>query len=151
MLNVINPIKIKYFINLIRLNKPIGFMLLMWPCWFALAEIVQKKFQLINWYIYFFIGAVLMRSAGCIINDLVDIKIDRKVQRTFNRPLASNKITVLESFILLFFFTYFFINNFITVYKNCNFMWYFFYPVYYYLSIFKTIYLLATTWFRYRF
>ena len=69
MLNVINPIKIKYFINLIRLNKPIGFMLLMWPCWFALAEIVQKKFQLINWYIYFFIGAVLMRSAGCIIND----------------------------------------------------------------------------------
>ena len=103
MLNVINPIKIKYFINLIRLNKPIGFMLLMWPCWFALAEIVQKKFQLINWYIYFFIGAVLMRSAGCIINDLVDIKIDRKVQRTFNRPLASNKITVLESLILLFF------------------------------------------------
>ena len=103
MLNVINPIKIKYFINLIRLNKPIGFMLLMWPCWFALAEIVQKKFQLINWYIYFFIGAVLMRSAGCIINDLVDIKIDRKVQRTFNRPLASNQITVLESFILLFF------------------------------------------------
>ena len=103
MLNVINPIKIKYFINLIRLNKPIGFMLLMWPCWFALAEIVQKKFQLINWYIYFFIGAVLMRSAGCIINDLVDIKIDKKVQRTFNRPLASNQITVLESFILLFF------------------------------------------------
>ena len=78
-------------------------MLLMWPCWFALAEIVQKKFLFINWYIYFFIGAVLMRSAGCIINDLVDIKIDRKVQRTFNRPLASNKITVLESFILLFF------------------------------------------------
>ena len=94
MLNVINPIKIKYYINLIRLNKPIGFMLLMWPCWFALAEIVQSKFQLINWYIYFFIGAVLMRSAGCIINDLVDIKIDRKVQRTFNRPLASNKIKI---------------------------------------------------------
>ena len=50
MLNVINPIKIKYFINLIRLNKPIGFMLLMWPCWFALAEIVQKNFQLIDHY-----------------------------------------------------------------------------------------------------
>ena len=101
MLNVINPIKIKYFINLIRLNKPIGFMLLMWPCWFALAEIVQKKFQLINWYIYFFIGAVLMRSAGCIINDMIDIRIDSKISRTANRPLVSKKVSITEANILL--------------------------------------------------
>tara|TARA_Y100001970_G_scaffold90531_1_gene114175 strand:+ start:2919 stop:3782 length:864 start_codon:yes stop_codon:yes gene_type:complete len=103
MYNVINPIKIKYFVNLIRLNKPIGFLLLMWPCWFALAELEQKNFLLIQWYFYFFIGALLMRSSGCIINDLVDIKIDQKIQRTIYRPLASNKITILESLILLFF------------------------------------------------
>ena len=101
MFNVIFPKKIKYFANLIRLEKPIGFMLLMWPCWFALTLVPQNGFELTRWYIYFFIGAFLMRSAGCIINDLVDINLDQKIQRTAQRVLTSNKITIFESLSLL--------------------------------------------------
>ena len=102
MLDKIVPLKFIYLFDLIRLNKPIGFMLLMWPCWFSLAIINQDQFYLIEWYLYFLFGSFLMRSAGCIINDLIDIKIDRKVKRTANRPLASKKISISESFIFLF-------------------------------------------------
>ena len=75
----------------------------MWPCWFALANLQQNQFTLIQWYAYFFIGAFLMRSAGCIINDLVDVNLDRNVNRTSNRPLTSKKISNLEASSLLFF------------------------------------------------
>ena len=100
MLNVINPIKIKYFINLIRLNKPIGFMLLFWPCIWGLtiAYDFSKSFDTYLYYgLLFFLGAVLMRSAGCIINDIVDRKIDKLVERTKNRPIASGKISVVSA------------------------------------------------------
>ena len=102
MLDKIVPLKIQYFLELIRFSKPIGFMLLMWPCWFALTLISKSPMELIRWYFFFFIGAFLMRSAGCIINDLVDIKIDKKISRTVNRPLTSNKISKNEALIFLF-------------------------------------------------
>mgnify|MGYP002854325502 CR=1 FL=1 len=89
-------------LDLIRFNKPIGFMLLMWPCWFALAILPHNQIELINWYIYFMIGAFFMRSAGCIINDLVDINLDKKIERTAKRPLTSKKISILEASLLLF-------------------------------------------------
>ena len=103
MLDKIIPKKIIHIFDLIRLDKPIGFMLLLWPCWFALAHIQQNIFEQIAWYVYLFIGAFLMRSAGCIINDLVDIKLDINVERTTNRPLPSNKVTILEAMVLLIF------------------------------------------------
>jgi len=103
MLDKIVPKKIYHLLDLIRLDKPIGFWLLMWPCWFALANISQNYIELINWYAYFIIGALLMRSAGCIINDLVDINLDQNVERTANRPLASKKVSILEAILLLFF------------------------------------------------
>ena len=53
-------------------------MLLMWPCWFGLALLPLNQSNLFKWYILFFIGAFVMRSAGCIINDIVDINIDKK-------------------------------------------------------------------------
>ena len=93
--------KIKIFIELTRLNKPIGYMLLFWPClWgltltFMLDANLEKYFKYI---IYFFLGSVLMRSAGCITNDIVDKDFDKKVARTKNRPIASGKISVKESF-----------------------------------------------------
>jgi len=102
MLGKIVPLKIIYFLELIRFSKPIGFMLLLWPCWFALTFIPQISFRLYKWYLLFFIGAFLMRSAGCIINDLIDIKIDKKINRTANRPLTSKKISILEALIFLF-------------------------------------------------
>ena len=102
MLDKIIPLKIQYFFELIRFSNPTGFMLLMWPCWFALTLVPLNLNQLFKWYVLFFIGAFLMRSAGCIINDLIDINIDRNILRTTNRPLPSNKITKKEAIIFLF-------------------------------------------------
>ena len=103
MIDTIVPKKLIYFFDLIRLNKPIGFLLLMWPCWFALANLKFNISELISWYLYFILGAFLMRSSGCIINDLVDINLDKKIYRTSKRPLTSNKITIFEAFLFLMF------------------------------------------------
>ena len=91
----------KIFIELTRLNKPIGYMLLFWPCSWGLAYAYNFNNQTELFLIYlilFFFGSVLMRSAGCIINDIVDKDIDKKVDRTRTRPIASGKISVLKSF-----------------------------------------------------
>ena len=96
---------LKIFIELTRLNKPIGFMLLFWPCSWGLAFAYNEN-QNLNLFLYylvlFFLGSVLMRSAGCIFNDIVDKDFDKKVQRTKNRPIASRKITVVQSLIYVF-------------------------------------------------
>ena len=91
---------LKIFIELTRLNKPIGFMLLFWPCSWGLAYaylINSNLNQLIYYLILFFLGSVLMRSAGCIFNDIVDKDYDKKVKRTKIRPIASGLITVKKS------------------------------------------------------
>ena len=95
------PEKINNYLELIRLNKPIGFMLLLWPCWFSLAFINLPQHTLINYYLLFLFGAVIMRSAGCIINDLVDQNIDSKIERTALRPIAAKKISNLHAIIFL--------------------------------------------------
>ena len=102
MLNASLPSKIKSLLDLIRFEKPTGFTLLMWPCWFGLACLSTNQLNLIKWYILFLIGAFLMRSAGCIINDIIDINIDKNVQRTSQRPLVSKKVSILEAIIFLF-------------------------------------------------
>ena len=89
--------QLKIFIDLTRLNKPIGFMLLFWPCGWGLAyaySIEKNLNQFLYFLLLFFLGSVLMRSAGCIVNDIIDKNIDKKVQRTKNRPLACNLISV---------------------------------------------------------
>ena len=93
---------IKIFIELTRLNKPIGFMLLFWPCSWGLAYAFYftKNVSLFVYYLtLFFLGSLLMRSAGCIVNDIVDKDFDKKVKRTKKRPLASGRITVKQSLI----------------------------------------------------
>ena len=87
----------KLIIELTRLNKPIGFMLLFWPCVWGLA--LSYNFDLtLNVFIFygllFFSGSVLMRSAGCIVNDISDKNFDKLVERTKNRPVASGKISI---------------------------------------------------------
>ena len=94
--------QLKIFIELTRLNKPIGFMLLFWPCsWgLAYAYFFKQEFNLfIYLFLLFFIGSILMRSAGCIFNDIVDKDYDKKVKRTKQRPIASNKITISRALI----------------------------------------------------
>ena len=92
----------KIFIQLTRLNKPIGFMLLFWPCSWGLAYgyLVNQNLNLfLQYLLLFFLGSVLMRSAGCIVNDIVDKDFDRKVARTKSRPIPSGLITVKRSLI----------------------------------------------------
>ena len=98
--------KIHIFIQLTRLNKPIGFQLLFWPClWgLTLAYYFDKNTELyLNYIILFFLGSVLMRSAGCIFNDIVDKDLDKKVERTKKRPIASGMISVLNAYIWIIF------------------------------------------------
>ena len=86
------PEKVVGYFELIRFEKPIGFLLLMWPCWFGLAYSNKSYNDLFYLYILFFLGSFLMRSAGCIINDIIDINIDKDVERTAQRPLVSKKV-----------------------------------------------------------
>ena len=92
------------FINLTRLNKPIGFMLLFWPCSWGIAYAFQqnqKYSDFLYFIILFFLGSVLMRSAGCIFNDIVDKDYDKEVLRTKSRPIPSGQISVKKSFIYI--------------------------------------------------
>ena len=89
--------QIKLFIELTRLKKPIGYMLLFWPCAWGLTLAYNFSSGWDNYFFYlilFFLGSVLMRSAGCIVNDILDRKFDAKVFRTKDRPIASGKISV---------------------------------------------------------
>ena len=89
----------KHYINLMRLNKPVGIWLLLLPCWIGLLmfspDIPLREMEL------FAVGAVAMRSAGCIINDITDRKIDSQVERTKMRPLACGAISLPAAIITL--------------------------------------------------
>tara|TARA_Y100000992_G_scaffold221990_1_gene154127 strand:+ start:36 stop:899 length:864 start_codon:yes stop_codon:yes gene_type:complete len=94
--------QINLFLELTRLKRPIGYMLLFWPCsWgLTLAYDFSNNLDLYFFYLFlFFLGSVLMRSAGCIINDIADKEYDKKVSRTKNRPIASGKISVFSGLI----------------------------------------------------
>ena len=95
------PSKIISLLDLIRFDKPIGFALLVWPCWFSLASLSINPLNNLKWYFFFLVGSFLMRSAGCIVNDLVDIKIDKKVERTSQRPLVIKSVNISEAIIFL--------------------------------------------------
>ncbi len=89
--------QLKLFIELTRLKKPIGFMLLFWPCAWGLTLVYDFSNDLNIYFFYlvlFFFGSVLMRSAGCIVNDILDRNYDKKVLRTKGRPIASKKVSV---------------------------------------------------------
>ena len=89
--------QLNLFLELTRLKKPIGYLLLFWPCAWGLTIAYNFSSSLNIYFFYlslFFLGAVLMRSAGCIVNDILDRKFDKKVYRTKNRPITSGKISV---------------------------------------------------------
>jgi len=95
-----NP-KTLAFIQLMRLDKPIGTLLLLWPTYWALW-LSADGIPSFNVLIVFTLGVFLMRSAGCVINDFADRKIDGKVKRTANRPLATGIVSSKEALMLFF-------------------------------------------------
>ena len=113
--------QLNLFIELTRLRKPIGYMLLFWPCAWGLTIAYDFSTNLKVYFLYlslFFLGSIFMRSAGCIVNDVLDRKLDKKVLRTKDRPIASGKISVnlglfysgllcLAAFFVLINFNYF--------------------------------------------
>ncbi|BED88329.1 4-hydroxybenzoate octaprenyltransferase [Pseudoalteromonas sp. MM1] len=92
-----------YYIQLMRVDKPIGTLLLLWPTYWALWLANSGMPSLLN-FIVFTLGVVVMRSAGCVINDFADRKIDGSVKRTAGRPLATGQVSAGEAlslFVLL--------------------------------------------------
>ena len=89
--------QINYFIELTRLKKPIGYMLLFWPCIWGLVigyDFEKDLSDFLKFALLFLMGAILMRSAGCIVNDIVDKDFDKVVQRTKKRPIAAGNVSV---------------------------------------------------------
>jgi len=110
--------QLNLFIELTRLRRPIGFMLLFWPCAWGLTAAYDFT-KSINDYVFyltlFLLGSILMRSAGCIVNDIADKEYDQKVLRTKDRPIASNKISIklgIAYTIILCFFAFLILINF---------------------------------------
>ena len=94
--------QLNLFIELTRLKRPIGYMLLFWPCAWGLTIAYDFNQSLNKYFFYlilFLLGAILMRSAGCIINDIADRDFDKQVSRTKNRPIATGEISVRLGFI----------------------------------------------------
>jgi len=94
--------QLNLFLELTRFKRPIGYMLLFWPCAWGLTVAYDFEQDFIKYFFYlvlFFLGAVLMRSAGCIINDIADKDFDKKVTRTRNRPIASGEVSVKVGFV----------------------------------------------------
>lgn len=91
--------RLREYALLMRLDKPIGFFLLLWPTLWALliAGEGRPDAQVL---LVFVLGVLLMRSAGCVINDFADTAIDRHVTRTQNRPLAAGRISKVEAIVL---------------------------------------------------
>ena len=94
--------KINSLLRLARFDKPIGILLLLWPTMSALW-LASNGFPDANILVTFIIGVVVMRSAGCVINDLADADIDKHVERTRKRPLATGELSTKEALVFLLF------------------------------------------------
>jgi 4-hydroxybenzoate polyprenyltransferase len=93
------PPRLRPYASLMRIDRPIGTWLLYWPCaWGVAIAGVRGRWDLFLWL---FLGAFAMRSAGCVYNDIVDRDLDRRVERTRLRPLASGRASVTSAWILI--------------------------------------------------
>ena len=93
------PARFRPYASLMRLDRPIGTWLLYWPCaWSVALAGVEGRWDLFLWLL---LGAFAMRSAGCVYNDIVDRDLDRKVERTRLRPLASKRVAPRSAWLLI--------------------------------------------------
>lgn len=91
----------RYYLQLMRTDKPIGTLLLLWPTYWALW-LAADGFPQWHLLLVFSLGVFVMRSAGCVINDFADRKVDGKVKRTEQRPLAAGRVSSKEALVLFF-------------------------------------------------
>ncbi len=98
--DVYAPGRAKPYLKLARLDRPIGWWLLMWPCWWSTALASQGSGILapIWMFVLFALGAIIMRGAGCTFNDITDRKIDAGVERTSQRPLPSGQVSLVKAY-----------------------------------------------------
>ncbi|HAI31534.1 MAG TPA: 4-hydroxybenzoate octaprenyltransferase, partial [Thalassospira sp.] len=100
------PEAVRPYLKLLRLDRPIGTWLLLLPCWWStamaggLTDAVTTK-QIVIMMALFGVGAVIMRGAGCVINDLADRNFDGQVERTTTRPLPSGQVKVWQALLFL--------------------------------------------------
>lgn len=97
--SMFNQQMFKHYLRLMRFNKPIGIYLLLWPTLWGLWA-SAGKWPATKILIIFTLGTILMRAAGCVINDIADRKIDKHVKRTAQRPLTSGKVSLKEALML---------------------------------------------------
>ena len=93
--------KISGFIGITRLDKPIGIYLVLWPALIALL-ISSDAFINYSYLIIIIVGSILVRSTGCVINDIFDMEFDKQVKRTKDRPLASGQLSKREAYFIFF-------------------------------------------------
>lgn len=94
-------IEMNHFIRLMRLDKPIGTLLVLWPVLWALW-LANNGIPPLKLLIIFILGALIMRTAGCVVNDIFDRKLDQHVARTAQRPLAQNKLSLKQAWVTFF-------------------------------------------------
>ena len=92
------PAPLRPYASLMRLDRPIGTWLLFWPCAWSVALAGHSHWAM---YLAFAVGAFAMRSAGCVYNDIVDRELDRQVERTRLRPLASGRASLRAAWLLI--------------------------------------------------
>ena len=93
------PAQLRPYASLMRIDRPIGTWLLYWPCaWSVALAGVGGRWDLFLWLA---LGAFAMRSAGCVYNDIIDRDVDRRVERTRLRPLASGRVSIRSAVVLV--------------------------------------------------
>lgn len=98
------PASARPYARLARLDRPIGWWLLLWPCWWSSAlatNYVEAPVPVLPHLLLFLVGAIVMRGAGCTYNDIVDRKIDAAVARTRSRPIPSGQVSVARAFVFM--------------------------------------------------
>ncbi len=99
---VIAPERIRPYLRLARVDRPTGYWLLLWPCWWSLALAAPLDEPLRWWQMgLFLIGAIVMRAAGCTWNDILDRNLDARVARTRDRPLPAGELRLTQALVFL--------------------------------------------------
>lgn len=92
--------RLPFWIQVTRLDRPVGWIVLLWPTWIALALAAKQTSWSFETWLIFTAGVILTRSAGCVVNDLTDRDFDRHVKRTKTRPLTSGNMQAREAILL---------------------------------------------------